>query len=150
MNWFSLVFNAITSIFSSSNKNQSYNITIVIMCIILGIGIFICMHYKNKVEETTRQNTLLNLNNETLQTEINEQNAALDKIKYQHKVVINELTRLNNILNDKNAEIIKLTEKYESATCDEKLAIINTILAQFDDTLREELIYEKSQRIHNQ
>lgn len=145
MNWFSLVFNAITSMFSSSNKNQSYNITIVIMCIILGIGIIFCMYYKNRVEETMRQNTLLNLNNETLQTEINEQNAALDKIKYQHKIVVAELTRLNNILNDKNVEIIKLTEKYESATCDEKLLIINTILSQFDETLKEELIYEKTQ-----
>lgn len=150
MNWFSLIgtaFSGITSLFSSNNKNSSYNITIVIMIIVITIMLVVCTYFKNRIDETMRKNTLLDLNNKTLEQTLDEQNAAMDKIKYEHRIVVKELTRLNNILNDKNAEIIKLTEKYEVATCDDKLAIINTILSQFDETLKEELVYERHQAL---
>ncbi|WP_432645073.1 hypothetical protein [Methanobrevibacter sp.] len=149
MNWISIAFSAITSLFKSDDGKGANWVTII-LCLFSFVLILTIGYLQGQIRDLNIEVTQHKQNIALLKVTIAEQNDAIEASRADYKLISEEFGRLGNVLDERYSElVIKEGEKFRKAECNDKLEMIKSSFESFKHQLNIEIRREYEAEVNN-
>lgn len=148
MNWISLAISGITSLFKTSDdKNTNWNWVTIILCVFSFILLMTIGYLQGQIKDLNEQIGVNKHIIELLKTTIDEQNASIEASKANYELISSEFSRLSSVIDDRyNQFVIKESEKFKGAVCEDKLNMLTKSFIEFKQQLVNEINKEGARK----
>lgn len=139
MNWISIAFSAVTSLFKSDDGKSANWVTIILLCFSF-VLILVVGYLQGQISDLNIEVAQHKQNIALLKVTIAEQNDAIEASRADYKLISEEFGRLGNVLDERYSElVIKEGEKFRKAGCNDKLDMLKQSFYDFKQQLNLEI-----------